>query len=88
MFKIVVFMEASATVYDVFTVPTLSTMRQATEECCCVQWYPTGLEWCINYQQPTVLPGEDLAEVMRAVCMVSKPTAIAKVFSRIELSLH
>merc|ERR1712080_804756 len=38
----------------------------------------------INYQPPTVVPGGDLAKVMRAVCMISNSTAIAEVFSRID----
>jgi len=39
----------------------------------------------INYQPPTVVPGGDLAKVMRACCMISKSTAIAEVFSRFDL---
>merc|ERR1711918_68303 len=38
----------------------------------------------LNYQPPTVVPGGDLAKVMRAVCMISNSTAIAEVFSRID----
>ena len=33
---------------------------------------------------PTVVPGGDLAKVMRACCMISNSTAIAEVFSRID----
>merc|ERR1712205_176515 len=33
---------------------------------------------------PTVVPGGDLAKVMRAVCMISNSMGIAKVFSRID----
>merc|ERR1739846_184145 len=47
-----------------------------------VDWCPTGFKCGINYQPPTVVPGGDLAKVMRAVCMIS--TAIAEVFSRID----
>ena len=32
----------------------------------------------------SLLPGGDLAKVMRAVCMISNSTAIAEVFSRID----
>ncbi|KAE8725210.1 Tubulin alpha-3 chain [Hibiscus syriacus] len=32
---------------------------------------PTGFKCGINYQPPTVVPGGDLAEVKRAVCMIS-----------------
>merc|ERR1712153_216019 len=49
-----------------------------------VDWCPTGFKCGINYQPPTVVPGGDLAKVMRAVCMVSNSTAIAEVFSRLD----
>jgi len=49
-----------------------------------VDWSPTGFKCGINYQPPTVVPGGDLAKVMRAVCMISNTTAIAEVFSRID----
>merc|ERR1719388_648401 len=49
-----------------------------------VDWSPTGFKVGINYQPPTVVPGGDLAKVMRAVCMISNTTAIADVFSRID----
>ena len=48
-----------------------------------VDWCPTGFKCGINYQPPTVVPGGDLAKVMRAVCMISNSTAIAEVFSRL-----
>ena len=37
----------------------------------------------INYQPPTVIPGGDLAKVMRAACMISNSTAIHEVFERL-----
>merc|ERR1711904_412926 len=49
-----------------------------------VDWSPTGFKCGINYQPPTVVPGGDLAKVMRAVCIISNTTAIAEVFSRID----
>merc|ERR1711935_949790 len=49
-----------------------------------VDWSPTGFKCGINYQPPTVVPGGDLAKVMRACCMVSNSTAIAEIFSRID----
>merc|ERR1719263_1928502 len=49
-----------------------------------VDWCPTRFKCGINYQPPTVVPGGDLAKVMRAVCMISNSTAIAEVFSRID----
>merc|ERR1711920_153430 len=44
----------------------------------------SGFKCGINYQPPTVVPGGDLAKVMRACCMISNSTAIAEVFSRID----
>merc|ERR1719247_2595979 len=49
-----------------------------------VDWSPTGFKCGINYQPPTVVPGGDLAKLMRACCMISNSTAIAEVFSRID----
>jgi tubulin alpha len=49
-----------------------------------VDWCPTGFKCGINYQQPTYIPGGDLAKVNRAVCMLSNTTAIAEVFARID----
>ena len=49
-----------------------------------VDWSPTGFKCGINYQPPTVVPGGDLAKVMRACCMISNSTAIAEVMSRID----
>ncbi|KAI8020004.1 Tubulin alpha chain, partial [Camellia lanceoleosa] len=49
-----------------------------------VDWCPTGFKCGINYQPPTVVAGGDLAEVQRAVCMISNSTSVAEVFSRIE----
>ncbi|CAK0794339.1 unnamed protein product, partial [Prorocentrum cordatum] len=52
--------------------------------CLFVDWCPTGFKCGINYQPPTVVPGGDLAKVMRACCMISNSTPIAEVFSRID----
>jgi tubulin alpha len=49
-----------------------------------VDWCPTGYKCGINYQPPTVVPGGDLAKVMRAVAMMSNSTAIAELYSRID----
>lgn len=38
----------------------------------------------INYQPPTAVPGGDLANVQRAVCMLSNTTAIAEAWSRLD----
>ncbi|KAJ6660052.1 hypothetical protein lerEdw1_018250 [Lerista edwardsae] len=48
-----------------------------------VDWCPTGFKVGINYQPPTVTPGGDLAQVQRAVCMLSNTTAIAEAWSRL-----
>ena len=49
-----------------------------------VDWSPGGFKVGINYQPPTVVPGGDLAKVMRAVCMISNSTAIAEVLARLD----
>ena len=48
-----------------------------------VDWSPTGFKCGINYKPPTVIPGGDLAKVMRACCMISNSTAIAEVMSAV-----
>ncbi|XP_045392218.1 tubulin alpha-8 chain-like [Lemur catta] len=48
-----------------------------------VDWCPTGFKVGINYQPPTVVPGGDLANVQRAVCMLSNTTAIAEAWARL-----
>lgn len=48
-----------------------------------VDWCPTGFKVGINYEPPTVVPGEDLAKTIRACCMLSNHTAINEVFARI-----
>ncbi|KAL5014514.1 hypothetical protein ScPMuIL_008784 [Solemya velum] len=49
-----------------------------------VDWCPTGFKVGINYQPPTVVPGGDLAQVQRAVCMLSNTTAIAEAWARLD----
>merc|ERR1712139_442780 len=49
-----------------------------------VDWSPTGFKCGINYQPPTVVPGGDLAKVMRACAMIANSTAVAEAFSRID----
>jgi len=49
-----------------------------------VDWCPTGYKVGINYQPPTVVPNGDLAEVQRAVCMLSNTTAIAEAWARLD----
>jgi len=49
-----------------------------------VDWCPTGFKIGVNFQRPTVVPGGDLAEVQRAVCMLSNTTAIAEAWGRLD----
>jgi len=49
-----------------------------------VDWCPTGFKCGINYQAPANVPGGDVAELKRAVCMVANTTAIAEALSRID----
>ncbi|XP_019064397.1 tubulin alpha chain-like [Fukomys damarensis] len=48
-----------------------------------VDWCPTGFKVGINYQPHTVVPGGDMAEVQRAVCMLSYTTAIAEAWAHL-----
>ncbi|OBZ82848.1 Tubulin alpha-1C chain [Choanephora cucurbitarum] len=48
-----------------------------------VDWCLTGFKVGINHQRPTVVPGSDMAEVQRAVCMLSSTTAISQAWSRL-----
>ncbi|KAH3903646.1 Tubulin alpha chain [Saccharomycodes ludwigii] len=49
-----------------------------------VDWCPTGFKIGICYQPPTATPESQLAEVQRAVCMLSNTTAIADAWKRID----
>lgn len=49
-----------------------------------VDWAPTGFKVGVNYQPPTVVPGGDLAKVMRSTCMIANTTAIHEVLSRLD----
>jgi len=49
-----------------------------------VDWVPTGFKCGINQQKPTVIPGGELAQTNRAVCMLANTTAISEVFARID----
>lgn len=43
-----------------------------------VDWFPTGFKVGINSQQPTVVPGGDLAKMQHALCMLSNTITIAE----------
>merc|ERR1712141_98591 len=60
--------------------PQLSLLRKPTTNSSPLLKSPTHP----SSQPPTVVPGGDLAKVMRATCMISNSTAIAEVFSRID----
>ncbi|XP_018785541.1 PREDICTED: tubulin alpha-4 chain-like [Bactrocera latifrons] len=49
-----------------------------------VDWCPTGFKIGINYEKPACVPGGDLAQTPRAVCMLSNTTAIAVAFSNLD----
>jgi len=49
-----------------------------------VDWCPTGFKCGINGQAPTAVPGSELAQVKRALTMLSNTSAIAQVFHRID----
>ncbi|KAK9446600.1 Tubulin/FtsZ, GTPase domain-containing protein [Limtongia smithiae] len=49
-----------------------------------VDWCPTGFKIGICYQPPQFVPGGDLAQVSRAVCLLSNTTAIAEAWSRLD----
>jgi len=48
-----------------------------------VDWCPTGYKTGINSQAPTSVPGSGIAQVPRAVSMISNSTSLATVFERI-----
>ncbi|XP_040104756.1 tubulin alpha chain-like 3 [Oryx dammah] len=48
-----------------------------------VDWCPTGFKVGITDQPPREVPGGDLAEVQRAVCMLSNSTAVAEAWARL-----
>ena len=49
-----------------------------------VEWCPTGFKIGINYQPPTIVPGDNLARLQRCVCMLSNTTAIAEAWARLD----
>ncbi|SAM00275.1 hypothetical protein [Absidia glauca] len=49
-----------------------------------VDWCPTGFKVGINSQKPSAIPGGDVAEVNRAVCLLSNTTAIKEAWERLD----
>ena len=50
-----------------------------------VDWCPTGFKVGINHQPPTVVPGSEVAQVRRAVCMLANSTGIAEAWANLDL---
>ncbi|XP_050090205.1 LOW QUALITY PROTEIN: tubulin alpha chain-like [Anopheles aquasalis] len=48
-----------------------------------VDWCPTGFKVGINHQPPSVLPGSEVVQPKRAVCMLSNSTAISTAWKRL-----
>jgi len=48
-----------------------------------VEWCPTGFKVGINDQAPKPVPESGLAEIPRAICMLSNTTAIVEAWSRL-----
>ncbi|KAF8560498.1 hypothetical protein P879_09145 [Paragonimus westermani] len=48
-----------------------------------VDWAPAGFKLGINSQPPSTVPGGDLAQVKRALCMLSNMTAIREAWQRL-----
>ncbi|XP_031526738.2 tubulin alpha chain-like 3 [Vicugna pacos] len=48
-----------------------------------VDWCPTGFKVGISSHPPRAVPGGDLAEVRRAVCMLSNSTAVVEAWARL-----
>jgi len=49
-----------------------------------VDWCPTGFKLGICNEPPTLVPGGDLAQVSRSLCMLSNTTAISAAWSRLD----
>ena len=49
-----------------------------------VDWCPTGFKVGVNYQAPLAVPGGDLAELPRTVCMLSNTTAVVEAWARLD----
>lgn len=48
-----------------------------------VDWSPTGFKVAINAQSPVVVPGGDLADSPRSVCMLANTTSIIETWARL-----
>jgi len=59
--------------------PKILTVYYKCLVCFIIDFFKVG----INYQPPTAIPGADMAQVPRAVCMLSNTTAIAEAWARL-----
>ena len=48
-----------------------------------VDWCPTGFKIGINRKAPSIVKGSDMAELNRAMCMLSNTTAIVEAWRRL-----
>ena len=48
-----------------------------------VDWCPTTFKVGMTYEKPMVVPGGDLPQVRRAVCMIANSTAISQLFAKV-----
>ncbi|KAG9075213.1 alpha-tubulin, partial [Ceratobasidium sp. 370] len=48
-----------------------------------VDWCPTGFKLGICNEPPSAVPGADMAEVSRSLCMLSNTTAISSAWTRL-----
>jgi len=49
-----------------------------------VDFSPTGFKCGINQQPPTTVPGGELAQVDKALCLIANTTAVSEVFERMD----
>lgn len=49
-----------------------------------IDWLPNGFKVAINNQPSVVMPGVNLAEVQKAICMLSNSTAIVKALTLLD----
>lgn len=49
-----------------------------------IDWLPNGFKVAINNQPSVVMPGVNLAEVQKAICMLSNSTAVVKALTLLD----
>uniref|UniRef100_A0A224XGB3 Tubulin alpha chain n=1 Tax=Panstrongylus lignarius TaxID=156445 RepID=A0A224XGB3_9HEMI len=53
-----------------------------------VDWSPTGFKLGINNSSPAVLPGDDSAAILKAVCMICNTTAIKEIWANLNVKYN